>query len=328
MRSKLYPFKFDPILKKVLWGGNRILSFKGIEGESGKIGESWEISGIRGDESIVAFGQLKGRTLTDLLAEYKDMLVGERVYMRYGNEFPLLLKFIHAEDDLSIQVHPNDEMARKKHQTNGKTEFWYVIDAEEGAGLYSGFNKDTSRAEVEKCIKDKTLPQILNREKVSSGDAFFLPAGRIHSIGKGIFLAEIQQSSDVTYRVWDYDRLDENGKLRDLHVDLALDAFDFGNKKEYKSRYVRKPDSKVKINECSYFTVNLMEADTVMNFDYGGLDSFVAWMCIGGNAVYASQRKHNGYIKCGETVLFPACDQPVAIIPACENVKILEVFIA
>lgn len=326
--SGLYPLKFAPIYKKLLWGGNKITDFKQLDIAVENVGESWELSGVKGSVSIVSEGNLKGKLLTDLLEQYKELFVGEQVYSRFGNEFPLLLKFIDAHDDLSIQVHPNDEMARKRHQSNGKTEMWYVIASEKNAYLYSGFNKNTTRQEVKRCIENNSILSILNKEQVEPDHVFFIPAGRIHSIGKGVLLAEVQQSSDVTYRVWDYDRHDSDGNTRPLHIDLALDAIDYKNHNLYRTNYKPKINSKIKLKECSYFTENLIEADTVMTFDYGGLDSFVAWMCIGGEAVYASQRHHKGYIKRGETIFFPACDKPVAFIPACDKVKLLEIYIA
>lgn len=328
LRSALYPLKFEPIYKHLLWGGSKIFTFKGEPASYGDVGESWELSGVKDNVSKVSNGPLKDKLLTDLLEQYRELFVGEQVYSRYGNEFPLLFKLIDAHDDLSIQVHPNDEMARKRHQSNGKTEMWYVLDSEQDAYLYAGFNKDTTRHEVKHCIESDNILSILNKEKVEPDHAFFVPAGRIHSIGKGVLLAEVQQTSDVTYRVWDYGRRDSKGNKRQLHVDLALDAMDYRNHNSYRTVYRPKLNSKVKLKECSYFTESLIEADTVMNFDYGALDSFVVWMCIGGQAVFASQRHHKDYISQGETVLFPACDKPVAFIPSCGNVKILEVYIA
>lgn len=328
-RQLLYPFKFRPILKQVVWGGDRIAGFKGCENaEPGsRIGESWELSGIRGSESVVSAGPLAGNTLNALLEKYGELLVGEAVFQRYGTDFPLLLKFIDASSDLSVQVHPGDELARKKHQSNGKTELWYVIDAADDASLYAGFNRNTSRSEVSQKIKEKRIDELLNRQQVSGGDVVFLPAGRVHAICGGVFLAEVQQSSDVTYRIWDYDRPGIDGRPRELHIEQALDALDYRCHKSYLTPYQHRLNRRVIINECPYFTVSLIEADTVMNFDYGRLDSFVAWMCIGGEAVYASQRKGRGTIRRGETVLFPACDKPKAFIPTSDSLRLLEIFI-
>ncbi len=325
---QLYPLKFNPIYKPTLWGGSRIFTLKGVDPVVASVGESWELSGVKGSVSVVSEGPLKGSLLTDLLAEHRELFVGEHVYSRYGNDFPLLLKFIDANDDLSIQVHPNDEMARKHHQTNGKTEMWYVLDAEPDSYLYIGFNRKIDANELKSHIEQGSLPSILNKEMVAPGGVYFIPSGRIHSVCKGVLLAEVQQTSDITYRVWDYDRRDINGELRELHIDLALEAINYNYINRKSTRYKPKLNSTVELKQCTYFTENLIEADTVMNFDYGALDSFVAWMCIEGQAVFASQRHHKNFIKKGETVFFPACDKPLALIPACDTVKLLEVYIA
>lgn len=311
----------------MLWGGSRIGAYKGYDDSFDGIGESWEISGVRGSVSVVAEGPLKGTNLNTLIERYQDLFVGESVYRRYGNEFPLLLKFIDAEKDLSVQVHPNDELARKRHQSNGKTELWYVLEAKENASLYAGFNRNTSREEVASYIESHNIEKLLNKESVSAGDLFYLPAGRVHSIGSGLFLVEVQQSSDVTYRVWDYDRIDSNGRKRELHTDFALDVMDYKFHRNYKTPYRNRMNGVVRLQSCNYFTVNLIEADNFMQFDYKGLDSFVVWICIGGSAIYSSNRRHKGQISQGETILFPACDQPTAFMPEDDKIKILEIFI-
>lgn len=327
MPVTLYPMKFRPILKQVLWGGSKICSYKNLDVQESKVGESWEISDVKGSVSVVAEGALAGMNIDDLLEKYQELFVGEKNYQRFGNEFPLLVKFIDAEQDLSVQVHPNDEMARKKHQSNGKTEWWYILDSKPDAYLYAGFNRNIDKQIFSKSLNDNTVCELLNKEIVQPGDVFFLPAGRIHSICSGIFLAEVQQTSNVTYRVWDYNRKDANGNLRELHTDLALDSLDYHHYKQYKTSYKTRLNKQVKLQECSYFTVNLIEADTVMSFDYKGLDSFIIWMCVEGSAVYASSKKHKGHITKGETILFPACDQPVAVIPEIDRVKFLEIYV-
>lgn len=326
--STLYPLRFEPILKPTIWGGDKICLYKDMDNACGQnIGESWEISGVKGNVSVVANGHLAGKNLNELISRYREMFVGESVYQRFGNEFPLLIKFIDARDDLSIQVHPNDEVARKKHQSNGKTEFWYIIDAQEDACLYSGFNKKITAEEVRQHVKDNTICQVLNKEMAKKGDAFFLPAGRVHSIGSGLFLAEIQQTSDATYRLWDYNRKDANGNPRELHLDLALDAIDYKPYPNYKTSYKPCVGRPVKLQECSYFTTNLIEADTFIKFDYKRLDSFVIWICLEGSAIFASSKKHNQKIKQGETILFPACNLPTALIPEDDKIKLLEVYV-
>ena len=326
--STLYPLRFEPILKPTLWGGNKICAYKSMDTVNDTIGESWEISGVKNNVSVVSNGHLAGQTLNQLIERYGELLVGESVYQRFGNEFPLLIKFIDANADLSIQVHPNDEMARKQHQSNGKTEFWYIIDAAENAFLYSGFNKKITPDEVKKHVQENTICSVLNKESVQKDDAFYLPAGRVHSIGAGLFIAEIQQTSDATYRLFDYNRVDKNGNPRELHLDKALESIDYKIYRNYKTIYNRNRTCKpIQLKECGYFTINLLTADTFVKFDYKGLDSFVAFMCVEGSAVFTSQRKFNGKISKGETILFPACDLPVALIPENDKVKLLEVYV-
>lgn len=326
--STLYPLRFEPILKPTIWGGNKISAYKGMgNAEEENIGESWEISGVQGNVSVVSNGHLAGKTLNELIDRYRELFVGEAVYQRFGNEFPLLIKFIDAREDLSIQVHPNDEVARKQHQSNGKTEFWYIIDAQEDASLYSGFNKKVTPEEVRQHVENNTICSILNKESVQKNNAYFLPAGRVHSIGAGLFIAEIQQTSDATYRLWDFDRIDKNGNKRELHLDLALDAIDYRFYRQYKNAYKPCVGRPVKLQECSYFTTNLIEADTFIKFDYKRIDSFVIWICLEGSAIFASSKKHNQKIKQGETILFPACDLPTALIPETNNIRLLEVYV-
>ena len=326
--TTLYPLRFAPILKSTLWGGNKICTYKHLEdAPCDTIGESWEISGVKDNVSVVSNGPLKGKKLNELICQYKELFMGESVYQRFGNEFPLLIKFIDAQKDLSVQVHPNDEIARKKHQSNGKTEFWYIIDAQQDAFLYSGFKKKVTPDEVRAHVANHTICDILNKETAQKDDAFFLPAGRVHSIGAGLFLAEIQQTSDATYRLWDYNRLDKNGKARELHIDLALDAIDYRYYGQYKNNYKPCIGRPVKLQECSYFTTHLIEADTFIKFDYKRIDSFVIWICLEGSALFASSKKHNQKICQGETILFPACNLPTALIPETEKIRLLEVYV-
>lgn len=328
VKAPLYPLRFEPILKRTIWGGNKILSLKNLELNAESIGESWELSGVQDNVSVVSDGYLKGMSLNDIILKYKEIFLGETVYQRYGNQFPLLLKFIDASQDLSIQVHPDDEVARKHRQNNGKTEFWYVIDAEEGSSLYAGLSKNSTPEEIKAAVESGEVCDLLNKEDVSSGDAYFLPAGRVHAIGAGLLIAEVQQTSDATYRLYDYNRVDANGKPRELHLDKALESIDYKVYRNYKTTYNKNRMCKpILLKECGYFTINLLTADTFVKFDYKGLDSFVALMCVEGSAVFTSQRKCNGKISAGETILFPACDLPSAIIPENERVKLLEVYI-
>ena len=220
----MYPLKFEPILKQTLWGGDKIIPFKHLNSDLKGVGESWEISGVEDNESVVANGPDKGLTLADMVRKYREELVGEANYARFGNKFPLLIKFIDAKQDLSIQVHPTDELAKKRHNSMGKTEMWYVVDCEEGAELIYGFNREVSKEEFERRIRDNTLPEICNSVPVHKGDVFFIAAGTLHAIGAGILIAEVQQNSNTTYRVSDYGRLGADGKPRQLHIEKALDV--------------------------------------------------------------------------------------------------------
>ena len=328
VKAPLYPLRFEPIYKYTIWGGDKILALKGMQSNGENLGESWEVSGVEDNVSVVADGYLKGTSLAELIQKYKEIFVGETVYQRYGNQFPLLFKFIDAHDDLSVQVHPDDEIARKHRQSNGKTEFWYVIDAEEGSSLYAGLKKNCTPEELRTAVESGGVCELLNKEGVEAGDAFFLPAGRVHAIGAGILIAEIQQTSDATYRLFDYNRVDKNGNPRELHLDKALESIDYKIYRNYKTIYNRNRTCKpIQLKECGYFTINLLTADTFVKFDYKGLDSFVAFMCVEGSAVFTSQRKFNGKISKGETILFPACDLPVALIPENDRVKLLEVYV-
>lgn len=326
MSEHLYPIKFRPILKDKLWGGSRLGNLLNKPGASDKCGESWEISGVEGDISVVANGFLKGNPLTDILEIYMDDLVGEKVYQQFGNEFPLLIKYIDAEDALSIQVHPDDELSRQRHNAFGKTEMWYVMEAEKGAELIVGFKKETTREEYISNLENKTLGKILNSEPVASGDVFYIPAGRVHAIGKGILLAEIQQTSDVTYRIYDFDRKDEKGNLRELHTELALDAIDFKAYPEYKTNYKKAKGIANPIISCPYFITNLLVLDKPFVPDYSKIDSFVIYMCVGGRASIKCPGLEPVHLTMGETVLIPAILKELEIIPDSEA-ELLEVFL-
>ena len=233
----LYPFKFQPILKERLWGGTKLETVLGKSLDSDIIGESWELSGVSGDVSVVANGNLAGKSLQEIIESYKEDLLGKAVYERFGNDFPILIKFIDAKQDLSIQVHPNDELAKARYNSFGKTEMWYVMDADPDAKLIVGFNKSVNKEEYQKHLNNKTLTEILYYEPVKEGSTFFINTGKVHAIGAGTLLAEIQQTSDITYRVYDFDRKDKNGNLRELHTELALDAIDYEKKDDFKVSY-------------------------------------------------------------------------------------------
>ena len=332
----MYPIKFKPILKTIVWGGGKIARFKGVNTSQEHIAESWELSGYPGDESVVANGALAGKTIEDLVKEYKGMLVGEHVYARTGNQFPLLFKFIDALSDLSIQVHPNDELARKRHGTNGKSEMWYVVDAEPGAHLYSGLSVEITPEEYERRVADGTIIDVLARHDVQPGDVFFLPAGRIHTICSGCFIAEIQQTSDLTYRIYDYGRLGLDGKPRELHTELAKDAIDYKVYPDYRKEYTPVKDAETELISCKYFTTSLFDLDKKVTKDLSGIDSFLVVMCISGSGTLTDAepvfdeegrrgptKGHRTTLRQGETVLIPATSVGVTFSPAENGMKLL-----
>lgn len=323
---KLYPFKFEPILKPVIWGGSKICEFKNIKPVKDGIGESWEISGVKGSISVVSDGDLKGVSLSELLLGSKEQLVGKKVYEKYGNTFPLLIKFIDACDDLSIQVHPDDRLAKQRHNSFGKTEMWYVIDAAPDAYLYSGFQKSITPEEYVERVKNDTFTETLKKYDVKPGDVFFLPAGRVHAIGAGCFIAEIQQTSDITYRIYDYNRKDASGNTRELHTDLAKDAIDYTVYPTYKTEYRPMPNHPVQLASCNYFTTNLLDLSLETNRDYIFLDSFVIFICIDGSCQITDDKGNSVVLKHGETLLIPADTNSVNLKPNA-TVKLLETYI-
>lgn len=301
----LYPLKFKSIYKDKIWGGHKINTYLHKDfGNLPNCGESWEISGVKSDVSVVADGELQGGSLADLLEKYKDQLVGKKVYDHFGNIFPLLIKFIDANEDLSIQVHPNDELAKKRHDSFGKTEMWYVIEVDPGSTLISGFNQPVDEKTYLDKFESGHLTDILNREDVSAGDVFFLPAGRVHTIGKGLLIAEIQQTSDITYRIYDFDRLDDKGHKRELHTQEALAAIDYNFYDHYKTQYQPEKNKTVELVKCPYFTTNLLDFTQNTPKDYSHLDSFVTHVCVAGDYVVVCDRKEYP-VKMGESILIP-----------------------
>ncbi len=322
----LYPLKFKPIYKDKIWGGNKLKTILNKDfGTLPNCGESWEISGVDGDESVIANGFLEGNTIAEIIEIYMSDLVGEKVYEKFGLEFPLLIKFIDANDVLSIQVHPDDKLAKERHIAFGKTEMWYVIQADNGAELISGFNKTINKEIYLTHLENKTLTNILNVEKVKSGDVFFIPAGRVHAIGAGILLAEIQQTSDVTYRIYDWDRIDDKGNLRELHTELALDAINFEGKEEFRREFKPILNDSLNLVNCEYFTTNIIELDKPLQKDYHNIDSFVIYMCLDGDVSICYNEKIET-LKTGETILIPAELKELILQPT-KNAKILEVYI-
>lgn len=324
--ASLYPLKFKTIYKDKIWGGNKIKAYLGKDfSPLPNCGETWEISGVKSDVSVVDNGALIGRSLTSLIEEYKGALVGENIYEKFGNEFPLLVKFIDANDDLSIQVHPNDELARDRHDSFGKTEMWYVIQADPGSTLISGFNQPVNEQIYLEKLNSGRLTDILNKEQVEAGDVFFLPAGRVHTIGKGLLIAEIQQTSDITYRIYDFDRVDDKGNKRELHTEEALAAIDYEVYPEYKSRYEHKLNQAVNVARCDYFTTNILEFNDDTSRDYSAVDSFVIHVCVQGSYTIDTGETSTT-VKMGECVLLPAAVQDIRI-QTNEGFKSLESFV-
>jgi len=323
----LYPLKFSPIYKDKIWGGNKIKSILNKDyGNLPNCGESWELSGVEGNISVVSNGYLAGNSLEELVEVYMGDLVGDKVFENFGNEFPLLIKFIDANDDLSIQVHPDDELSMERHKAYGKTEMWYVLQADPGSKLQSGFSRQMDQETYMETLEKGELTDILNFEEVAPGDVFFIPAGRVHAIGKGILLTEIQQTSDVTYRIYDYGRSDNNGNIRELHTDLALDAIDFTLFPEYKSKYEPLLNQSVELVSCKYFTTNLLEVTQPVEKDYIKIDSFVIYICLEGELKLTTEAGTEKVRK-GETVLIPASIENVLLSPALPGAKLLEVYI-
>ena len=323
----MYPLKFKPILKSTLWGGERIIPFKQLDCQQEQVGESWEISDVPGDESVVAEGADAGKNLTQLMEEYKGKLVGEENYKRFQGKFPLLIKFIDAKQDLSIQVHPDDELAMKRHQSMGKTEMWYVVDADKGAKLRSGFSEQITPKEYKERVLNNTITDVLQEYEIHPGDVFFLPAGRVHSIGAGAFIAEIQQTSDITYRIYDFNRKDANGKTRELHTDLAREAINYEVLDDYRTKYEPLKDEPVELVACPYFTTSLYDMTEEISCDYSELDSFVIFICMEGSCKIVDNEGNELTVNAGESILLPATTQDITITPESANVKLLETYV-
>ena len=317
-------FKFSPILKNTIWGGTKIAPFKNIHTQLRKIGESWEVSGVPGNETVVSEGPYAGRKLNDLVAEQKEKLVGRANYERFGNEFPLLIKFIDARDDLSIQVHPTDEIAHRQGRERGKTEMWYLMPSEPDATLLCGLRKQITPEEYKQMVSEKTIVDAIARYPVKEGDCFFLPAGRIHAIGSGCFLAEIQQTSDVTYRIYDFDRHDDLGRPRELHTELAAESINYEVLPDYQTHYTPQKDQGVQLVECPYFTTSVYDLTEPMTIDYSELDSFVILIGLSGAGIVTEPDGSRFVLRAGETVLLPATTTQLTVEG---TVKFLETYV-
>ncbi len=323
----LYPLKFKPLFKDKIWGGQRIRSVLSFDfSPLSNCGEAWVLSGVPGSETKIINGFLKGNTVNELLEVFMEDLVGEKAFEKSNTEFPILIKFIDSNDYLSVQVHPDDELAAKRKIGNGKTEMWYILEAEKNAELINGFNRKMDKKTYLDFLEKKQLKEILNFENVTQGDVFFIPSGRVHALGPGILLAEIQQTSDTTYRIYDWDRLDDHGHSRELHTELALDAIDFLQPDSFRTNYPRIINKSVNIVNSASFTTNLLSFDQVFRRNYEGVDSFVILVCVEGSAL-VDDGFAKEILKAGEVILIPAILDNINLKPDREC-KILEVYIS
>ena len=318
------PLKFNALLKSTLWGGDKIIPFKHLDVKQDNVGESWEISGVPGNETVVSDGPYAGKKLNELVAELKGELVGEDNYKRVGDEFPLLIKFIDARQDLSIQVHPTDEIAHRQGKERGKTEMWYLMDSDKDATLLCGLKKQITPEEYAQMVADDTICDAIARYNVKEGDCFFLPAGRIHAIGTGCFLAEIQQTSDVTYRIYDFKRKDKNGNYRQLHTKEAAESINYTVESNYRTEYTAAKNQGVALVQCPYFNTAVYDLDEPMTIDYSELDSFVILIGLKGSASITDNEGNTFTLQAGESVLIPASTKELKVDGA---IKFLETYV-
>lgn len=325
--STLYPLRFKTIFKDKIWGGSKIKTVLGKDfSPLPNCGETWELSAVAEESSIIENGIFEGEDLSKLVKEHGAALMGEKNYKRFGNEFPLLIKFIDANADLSIQVHPDDAIASERHNCAGKTEMWYILAADEAARLNVGFNRETNKEEYLEYLNKGKILDLLHYETVAAGDVFYLPAGRIHYIGRGILLAEIQQTSDITYRIYDFDRKDAKGNKRELHTDLALAALDFSYEEEYKTKYEAEENIPVNLVDSKYFTTDLFVLTDEIELDYSETDMFRIFIVVEGDVMMTTNNNTSELLTFGDVVLIPASVKELLFSPLGE-VKLLEVYI-
>ena len=302
----LYPLFFKPISKQRLWGGRKLVDFLNKPFLGNEIGESWELSAVSGDVSVVSDGPLKGKQLNELIEIYKADLVGKSVYKRFGNDFPILIKYIDAQKDLSVQLHPHDHLAKERHNSFGKNEMWYIMDADPKAQLIMGFSKDTDKKEYQSYLKNGNIEDLLHYDGVKRGDTFFIRTGTVHSIGAGILLAEIQQTSDITYRIFDWNRKDKGGNARELHTELALGAIDFIKRNDHKVTYTVESNQRSLLVDSPYFKTEIIKVEREIRIQTAQLDAFVVLMAVeGDNQISVNGTKYA--LPFGTTVLLPAC---------------------
>lgn len=322
MNTELYPLQFDPILKERIWGGEKLKTVLNKPIESKITGESWELSTVEGDVSTIANGVLKGKSLTAIIEEFPNEILGTAVYSKFGKQFPLLFKYLDAREDLSIQVHPNDALAKERHNSFGKTEMWYIMQADVDARIIVGFKEDSNKEEYVQSLENKTLLNLLDDVKVKSGDVFFLETGTVHAIGAGLVVAEIQQTSDITYRLYDFDRKDAQGNTRELHIDLALDAINYDKVDTFKE-YTKEINQSNAIVDCPYFTTNFVPLDGEITLNKNG-ESFTVYMCIEGDFEIQYNKATFNYKK-GDTILIPGAIENYLLKG---KASILEVYIS
>lgn len=319
-----YPIKFEPILKEKIWGGDKLKNILNKKTKANNVGESWEISGVEGSESVVVNGYYKGLSITELLSVCGEDFIGKKNYEQFGNKFPLLIKFLDANTNLSVQVHPDDKMAQEEHNSFGKTEMWYIVDHDEDAEIIVGLKNKKADKEIMRSVNRNNVYDIFNSQKVSKGDAYFIPAGKVHAIGAGVLAAEIQQTSDITYRVYDWDRTDNQGQSRELHLDQSVCAV-----KEFyetsKRSVVPQTKNPSTIVDCDYFTTNVLQVENDYERNYTDLDSFVILMCVDGCASITLNDKTEIVHK-GDTILLPANAQEALMFA--KNAQFLEVYIS
>ncbi len=325
--NDLYPFKFKPVFKEKIWGGHQLKTKLGMDfGTLNNCGEAWVISGVEGNPTLVENGFLEGNELNELVEIYMGDLVGEKNFEQFGNEFPLLIKFIDAADWLSIQVHPDDALAAKRNIGKGKTEMWYILGAQPSAQLISGFNQPVDQESYLNHMEQGTLKEILNFEKVEKGDVFFMPAGRVHAIGPGTLLAEIQQTSDTTYRIYDWDRKDAQGNSREMHTEEALKAIDFKHESNYKTEVHPNQNATTEVVNCPQFTTNIVLFDQILEKNLVLMDSFVIYIGVEGKC-QLQWEEDSLSLNTGEAILVPAVMSEIRFVPETANVKLLEVYL-
>ena len=317
-------YKFTPLLKQAIWGGDKIIAFKRLNVQMENVGESWEISGLKDNETVVCGGLDEGKSINQLVREQRERLVGHDNYLRFGDEFPLLIKFIDARKDLSIQVHPDNETAQRQGHQRGKTEMWYALKPTPGAQLYNGLRQQLTPETYRQMVADNTITDALARYRVHEGDVFFIPAGRIHAIGAGCFMAEVQQTCDLTYRIYDYNRRDCNGNLRQLHTDKAAESIDYTVHDNYRTYYEPMQDEGVQLITCPYFSTAVYDLNDPMTIDYSELDSFVIFVGLQGSCELTDDSGYTVSFREGETVLLPATTKTVKVDG---TIKFLETYV-